>query len=545
MVDRYSSEIVAVIKVVEYDQPPTMMTHRVAVFGGMYADPDDSESEPVHYQGNIKSDVVFKKTIGNEFWKEKSGIDFGYLDLALEDQDDDLIDFGKEVMVATVEFYRVNLSSPAEEQLEILASARTTDIGFPDDFTLRLRLESILRGGFEAPINEKYYGYEYEHLTGKPYPIAWGDISDPWQTLPTIAVDGTTLLYHITDLEIDVFKGNVYDRGVVIVQPTGFTPTDYGFYLLHNPAGTITSGGVYLFDPHDPGEYMHGLFRFFRLAMTRADIWSYVNQDELNQLESDIGFGDLFPQYFTMRETKLETFMLDILGGVTGWYYVDELTEIHFGRMVDPDKESALPYAFTDTNVAGRIKVEDDKAPGLTKDLAYAYNPGAHDDLAGYPEDNIVHENTEYIVSSDGLFRYILWTGDQANFTADDVGITGDGFFGEEYLEPTTTVYWDTITTREPVTIHLPYTEGSPSAFELAQEEIDRWWRELYQKRRRFYTFTVKLNDVQFNDALPQLGEFCTLQSDRFKLLNEPKNLFMRRMEFNYSKNLLTIEGWG
>jgi hypothetical protein len=44
---------------------------------------------------------------------------------------------------------------------------------------------------------------------------------------------------------------------------------------------------------------------------------------------------------------------------------------------------------------------------------------------------------------------------------------------------------------------------------------------------------------------LPQLGEFCTLQSNRFRLIHEAKNLFIRRLKYNFAKNLLTVEGWG
>ena len=549
MVDRYSSEIIGVVKALEWDDIPSSSTLRVALFGGLYNDPDNPSSAPLHYQGCIKSDVLFKKKIGIEFWKEKSGIDFGYLDIALEDQDDDFIDFGRNVTVASVELYRVNLSSPSEEQLEILASARTSDIGFNDEFTLRLRLESILQDGFDAPINERYYGYEYPHLTAKPYPIAWGQITDPYQVLPTIEVDGTTLLYHVTDLDITSFESYVYDRGIALAQPVSFTPTDYGFFLNQNPDGRITCGRVLLDDPEDPGNYMHGLFRFFRLTMTRAGIWSYANQAELAQLETDIDFGDLFPQYFTFNTVSLEKFMGEVLGGVTGWYYVDELTEIHFGRMVDPDAQSAPLFNFTDSEVKGKIKVEDDKAPGLTGKAGYAYSPGAYTEgeIAGgvYGDDRVILTNKEYVTTADGYFYNVLWTADDASWTVDDVVHTADGFASEEYADPTTTLYWRKVETREPIPILLPYYDGSPNAFDLALQEVTRWWSELYYKRRRFYTFTVELNDSQFNSVLPQLGEFCTLQSDRFKLLTDPKNLFIRRMEFNYSKNQLTIEGWG
>lgn len=551
MPDRYASEILAVVTATEWDAVPSATTLRLALFGGMYVAPDNPTLDPVHYPGLIKSDIRFDKQIGIEFWREDSAIDFGYLDIALEDQADDLIDFGKHVTVASVELYRVNLSAPQAEQLELLAKARTSDIGFVNEFTLRLRLESFLQNGFNAPINERYYGYEYPQLTGKPYPIAWGLITDPYQVLPTIEVDPTVLLYHVTDLEIASFESFVYDRGVALSNQTpadNFDPTTYGFVLNQNPDGKITCGRILLTDPYDTSNYMHGLFRFVRLAMTRAGLWSYADQAELTQLETDIGFGDLYPQFFTFDVTSLEDFLKYIFQGVTAWYYVDEQTEVHFGRMTDPDDESAPPFAFTDSNVIGRIKVEDDKAPGLSSRLSYAYNPGAYgeDEIAGgvYGEDRVNFINEERVVSAEGYFTTLLWSADQADWTADSGTFTADGFAGQEFVEPWTRTYWDRVQVREPVFIPIGYSDET-SAFDLAQGEVDRWWSELYHVRRRFYTFDVKLNDEQFNAALPQLGQFCTLQSDRFKLLSTAKNLFIRRLKFNFSKNLLTVEGWG
>jgi hypothetical protein len=547
MADRYSSEIVAVVTALEWDSQPVSTVLRVALFGGMYYRPDDPSAPPTHYRGNIKSDILFKKQIGIEFWKDESAIDFGYLDLALEDQADELIDFGRQVMVARVEFFRVNLSNPAADQLEPLAIARTSDIGFDNEFTLRLRLESILQDGFDAAINERFYGYEYPQLTGKPYPIAWGLITDPYQVLPALEVDGTTLLYHITDLEIDSFETFVYDRGIPLSEPGEFNATTYGFTLNQNPDGRITAGRVLLNDPEETGQHLHGLFRFVRLGMTRAGIWNYAVQSEVTQLETDIGFGELFPQFFTDKTVSLEDFLKKILSGVTGWYYVDELTNVHFGRMTDPADASIL-YAFNDSNMVGRIKVEDDKAPGLTTRLSYAYSPGAYDEdeIAGgvYGYDRVDLVNEELVVSSDGYFRTLGWTADSGAFTADSGVITADGFLSEEFVEPTDQTYWSKVEVRVPIDLPIAYSE-SPSSFDLAEGEVTRWWSELYYKRRRFYTFNVKLNDEQFNLLLPQLGDFCSLQSDRFKLINEPIQLFIRRLEFNFSKNILTIEGWG
>jgi hypothetical protein len=130
------------------------------------------------------------------------------------------------------------------------------------------------------------------------------------------------------------------------------------------------------------------------------------------------------------------------------------------------------------------------------------------------------------------------------SWTADDIIHTADGFGGSfTYTVPS--YYWRAGTS-DPVILTIGFCDDSNcSSFALASAEIDRWWTTLYQKRRRFYTFDVTLNDPMFNDVLPQLGEFCSLQSDRFKLIDVPKNLFMRRLKMNFTKNLLTVEGWG
>ena len=552
MVERYSNEILVVVTATEWDDTPTSSVLRLALFGGMYEDILNPSGVRQHYRGLIKSDIVFDKRIGLAFWKEDSGIDFGYLDIAVEDQDDELIDFGRNVMTATVDFYRVNLNDPDENELEILAKAQSSDIGFSNEFTIRFRLESILQYGFDGPINEKYYGYEYPQLTGKPYPIAWGLITDPYQVLPTIEVDGTQLLYHVTDIEIESFESFIYDRGIALTDQTPndqFDPTTYGFVLNQNPDGKITCGRVLLLDPEDTGNHLHGLFRFVRLAMTRTGIWANANQYELQQLEDDIGFGDLYPQFFTMSVVSLESFLKEILAGVTGWYYVDEFAEIHFGRLTDPDVESSPTYAFTDTNTIGRIKVEDDKAPGLSGELSYAYNPGIYDpsELAGgiYGYERTEFTTKHRIVVAEGFSQLWLWTADDASWTADSITYTADGFAYQYIVNPVEFTYWTKSSTRTPIPLSIGYSDQSPTSFDLANGEVQRWWTELYYKRRRFYTFDVAINDEQFILVKPQLGDFCTLQSDRFKLLDVPKNLLIQRLKYNLSKNLLTVIGWG
>jgi hypothetical protein len=76
----------------------------------------------------------------------------------------------------------------------------------------------------------------------------------------------------------------------------------------------------------------------------------------------------------------------------------------------------------------------------------------------------------------------------------------------------------------------------------LPLQELNRWWEDLYPLRRRFYTFTFSMTEIE---SFPNLGGVITLQSDRFKLLETPKPLVIRRMKYNYSNATITIEGWG
>ncbi len=548
MPKRYSSEILVVITATESDNAPTLPLLRLALFGGMYQDTLNPSGLPIHYDGLIKSDIIFDKQIGLKFWEEDSGIDFGFIDIAVEDQDDDLIDYAKNVRVSSVELYRIDLDSPVADQLELLASAQCADTGFVKEHTIRFRLESILQEGFNAPINKLYFDETNPQLAGKPFQIAWGLIQDPMQLWPTILVDGTTLEYQVTDIEIDEYVGNVYDRGIALFESADFVGTTFGFTLNSNPDGRLTAGRILTIDPEDTSANMTGLFSFVRLAMTRAGLWEFANEIELDQLEYDIGMGELYPQYFTDRITPVNEFLDTIFSGVTGWYYVDELTKIHFGRLTDPDAESAPSFAFTDSNIVGKIKVNDDKAPGLSTRAAYAFSPGAYteDELAGgvTGDDRTNTTTGQRIVETIEILVPLLWTADDDSWTADDIVHTADGYAGEEIvLVPS--FYWRAGTS-PPIDIPIGFCDDSDcSSAALAQAEIDRWWSTLYHIRRRFYTFDVSLNDPIFNVVLPQLGEFCTVQSNRFKLIKIPKNLFMRRLKFNYSKSLLTVEGWG
>lgn len=546
MADRFSSEIVAVITATEWDTEPDETVLRIALYGGVYADTVNPTGPAVHYNGRIKSDVILRKRIGVSFWNEDSSIDFGYLDIAIEDQNAAFVQFARYVTIATVDIYRVNLSDATEDQLSLLSSSRCSDIGFVDEDTIRLRLESILQGGFNAPINSLYYDATYPELEGKPYPIAWANITDPNQIMPTIFVDPIYLTYHFTDLDIVSFDGDVYDRGIVLTDPTGYIPAAYGVELQNNPDGRITIGAVTLDDPEDPGNDFTGLYRFFRLAFTRAGLWSNVDTLELGSLVTAIGKGDIYPEFFTQEVVDLERFVGDVFRGVGAWHYVDELSEIHFGLLTDPDVESPT-LAFTDAHVIGDIKVEDDKAPGLSTRISHGQSPGKYgqDELAGgvsnadrlllahdiytaattepvipFYEKASAREPTHLLMSySEEVFVETSWRADTTAITADDTDATADGYA----------------------------PGGTPTtSIALAQNEVDRWWADLYPRRRRFYSFNISMEDPLFNDnGVPQLGEFFTLQSETFDLLETEKNLLLRGVTHNYSQNLITFEGWG
>lgn len=545
MASRYSSEILAVITALEWDFTPTVTTLRVALYGGMYDDTEDPSGLKQYYRGRIKSDVILDKKIGVVFWNEDSVIDFGFLDVAIEDQNADIIDFAKKVTIASVDIYRVNVNDATADQLSLATSSRSSDIGFMDEDTVRFRLESILQGGFDTPINELYYDSTYPQLEGKPYPIAWGHIGSPHQLLPTVMVDATTLEYHVTDLEISDFVGDVYDRGIVLLETTNFVPVDYGFELQQNPDGDITSGQLELVDPEDTTGELTGLYRFVRLAMTRGDLWSFAEESELTYLETFVNKGNIYPDFFATTVVKLESFMDEVFAGTGSWYYVDEFSSIHFGMLVDPDGYTAT-LAFTDAEVVGEIKVDDDKAPGLSTRISHAESPGAYeqDELAGdvSNSDRLLMTNTEYVnATTQPVIDFYAkaatrdpiklnmsyspstevntsWTADALIPTADSIDYTADGFGATAFL----------------------------TSAEIALVELDRWWAYLYNVRRRFYTFMVMLNDPLFSDdPLPALGDFVTLQSDLFDLLETPKNLLVRRLKFDFSNNQLTIEGWG
>lgn len=553
---RYSREILVVITAQEQKSSPTTSTLRVALYGGMYEDTESPSGPVVFYDGRIKSDIVLEKKIGVVFWGESSEIDFGYIDIAVEDQDATIIDFADKVTVAGVEIYRVNIGQPSEPSLELLASASSFDIGFVDEDTIRFRLESALQGGFDAPINEYFYDNTYPHLEGKPHPIAWGPGAKTGQLLPTVFVDDVNLLYHVTDLDIVAEPGanaHPYDQGIALPTPGSggeFELLENGFELKQNPNGKIawgnTIGNDWLMDPEDTGNPLLGLFRIVRLAMVRAGIWDYAVESELEAL--DQSYPEEYPFFHTLDVMSLQDMIDYVFNGFGGWYYVDELDNIRFGRLTDPDAQSPT-LNFTDANMIGDIKVEDDLAPCLSTRISYADNPGAYepDELAGgvSNEDRLLMTTKEYVVETTE---------------------TVPAFYAGQ-------------ATQKP--IHFPMPLGVTGAYtsrSTSLDELNRWWADLYPNRRRFYTFTLHINDPLFDDVafeqwtadsiditadsidytadgssgeglgnnpLPKLGDFCSIQSDRFRLVASAKNLFIRRIRANYTTNLITIEGWG
>ena len=307
----YTSEILVRISITDSDSGGPF-TRRAALYGGMYpASPGSSFI--VHWEGRVKSDVSFSKRIGVDLWKEESAVDFGYLDIAVNDQSAEWVALGQSALVGGVTFYRVDEAGA----LSILAEARTSDIGWADEDTIRLRLESPLAGGFDAPINDKYFDSTYPHLEGKPYPIVRGISTDPQQVLPALEVDGTTLEYDLADEDI-LSLTTVYDRGVSV----SFTATTYGFTLSANPDGRITAGSVAMLDPVVVG-LLVGLFKIVRLAATTTGIWGNVDEAELTQLMSDTELnGNYHPFFATDKVLSFSDFLKIVLKNEIGRAHV-------------------------------------------------------------------------------------------------------------------------------------------------------------------------------------------------------------------------------
>lgn len=683
---KFSSEILVQFVAEEYDSTPSELTLRAALFGGMYPDAQNPSGADVHYKGRIKSDVILDKRIGCQFWGEDSSLDLGYIDIAIEDQDEDIVDFASKVTIALVDIYQVNSFT---NELSLITAARCSDIGFVNENTVRFRLESTLQGAFDAPINEKYFDDDLPLVGGKPWPIAWMNVppgAGPEQLIPATLYDPTTLNYAINDTTLFVVDG-VYDKGVKLLTPSQYTVTTNGIELKQNPEGRITVSGLRVRAPYSSFSVFSSINNYTRAGMDRVGIFANAEFAEITALHTELNMGVNFPQFFTQKVTSLKQFLDSIYSATGIWYYTDELSRVHFGRVRSPDNEMPV-FSFDDSNIVGDIRVEDDKAPGLSASISHGESPGAYteDELAGSvssadrfaminksietrttkpiipfyaksetrdplplalsylehgqasgrtsvnkagpyatfetkpffsdiarvtssydtsagifnptalkmvsnnPTEGVVHLDTSYpltltanqkwVVSmyvridpassprSTLNFRMFLETVagvrtsgfvtvtpdnqyHRISFVADFTAISGTQFRvrldNRAYDTADATMYVDglQIELDDGSGQPTPFSDPVPSSTDLARTEVNRWFEELYPKRRRFYSFDVPMNDPQFNAGPPQLGAIMGLQSDTFKALDAPKNLLLRRIRNNYSRNTITLEGWG
>src|SRR5690554_6682692 len=142
----FTFEIVVTVSALQQDAAPTVSSLLFATYGGWYG--GNLFGGPFYFDPRIKSDFVLTKEIGVKFWNQRSGIDFGFIDIAVEDQDADIIDFVSKVTFAGVGIYRVEQNG----DLTLVAQPVSEDIGFQDENTIRFRLESIVDRAFDLPI---------------------------------------------------------------------------------------------------------------------------------------------------------------------------------------------------------------------------------------------------------------------------------------------------------------------------------------------------------------------------------------------------------
>ena len=487
----------------------------------------------------LKSNVTFEKSIGVSYWNEQSSIDFGNIDISIEDDGADEI--AGEV-VRWVEWAKQNLNpqvllsvEQADGTLLHIATADSEDVYFPDDRTIRVKLVAKHQRKLEQYINDYFDDTVDDEVQGLPVPIYLGGgdvtINDPYDPatqvtrmhVPTILVDEVALRYVVTTGAILAQSPNTYfvmDRGVTLLEggTPGFTLTADGFELTDNPDGTITfawvadqGGGVD--DPHDTGNVLQGPFRLARWAVARAGI------DIAEHFPAEIDFPDLLPTGFFDydvpiiyygSEVTARTMLNDIVDGLSAWWYVDELGDFQFGKLVNPSDETPT-FAYTDVEMIGAISARVDRATGLSNTMQHAWNPGAYDpsNVAGS-----VPIGRRRALTTE-------WRQVQTTATIPDVYSVNRG--------------------NEPMKLR---NDRKPVADpNIVLPELNRIWEEYYSGIRRFYRWTVPLRG---GVSLPNLGDVGTIQSQRAELLEYgPLPVLVRRMKYDLGAGLVDIEGWG
>lgn len=329
------TEILFRIEALVPDSPAFVL--RCSTHGGRHLDP--VSGSVFHWRGRVESDALFTTEVGLDLWGFSGGTDFGFLDLAFVDQPDDLLYLATQVDKAEVRIYRaIPGSAPS-----LIGIALCRDFGFEDEARIRLRLEAARADRYDRPLQSLFYeDSDGPELEGQPYPIAWGAFGGSSDPVGAVFEDPVNLRYRVSDTALDVSFGvafGVLDRGVALASGSQFDISGGGFTLNQSPDGRISlvSAGFIPGSAVDPVVFgpLTGFFRVARLAFTRADLWSFVNETDVQAI-SDAFPVAAFPLFQSFEVVRLAEFLNQALRSVAGWWYQDPQGTIRLGRLTDP-----------------------------------------------------------------------------------------------------------------------------------------------------------------------------------------------------------------
>lgn len=524
-----------VVTFLDPDATPEPMGSVYSVSTHGYVDPDSPNRQA---PARLASNVTVEKSIGVVYWNEGSGVDFGNIDINVQDGGKDEIGG---TMVDWVEWAKENLNPQVVIAVELtdgtllhVATAEGQDVWFPNDRTIRISLEAKYARILDQYVNDyvpEDSTYDVE-IQGLPIPLWLGAAApsppgydpatfDPRTHMKTLLVDPTIPRYMVSFLG-DLSTGSpadyfVLDRGVVLREgeSPGFTLWENGFDLTDNPDGEITfiaiseEGGA-MEDPYETGADLLGPWRICRWATAKAGV-------DLADFPSESDFPDLYPANFDETtipflaytgEVTARQVLDDCVLNLNGYWYVDEFGVFQFGKFEAPENLT-VDYAYDDSDLLGDISAVPDRAPGLSTRMAYCFSPGAIDinNLAG----SITSLGRKNRLS-------MVWQ--------------------ELTTEATIPTVYETARGHPPMKL---YNGGNFT--QRTRDEINSRWINLYSGIRRFYTFTIPLRGEQ---GIPELGDVVTIQSDRTTLFQfGPLPLLVRRVRFNLGQGTVEIEGWG
>jgi len=513
-----------IISFMDVDDEPVPMSTEFNVSTHGYVSPDS----PFRYApARLKPSISIEKSIGCVFWNESGGVEFGNIDISIVGRGTDLVSTG--TMVDWVEWAKDNPTPQAvfsfelsDRTLEHFATADAIGILFPDSQTIRVRLNTKHGQKLDQYINTYYSGVNDE-IDGNPIPLLLGSPSLV-QVLPTVLRDETVQRYDVADLPLvtglSPSQYRAFDQGVVLFEDAspGFTVVDNGFELTANPNGKVcfgiaglSTGGIE--DPLETGAMLEGTWRVLRYVLFRAgiDVDTYFPAEIDWPLPQPGGTDAYYPFVHSMTPITARQILDKVTAPLGAWWYVDEMGMFTFGLIVAPEDQDFVAR-YTDQHTQGEISAQIDLAPGLSNRIAWGYRPGWYQqgELAG---------------SVTGDFRTTLsvpWTYWETTETIPGLYAGALGVEAIEFLNAATGL--------------------TPLDLSYIQDEVDRWWADLYYTTRRFYTFTIPIYGTQ---ALPNLGDSVLLQSDLFRLLTAQVAMLVRRIKMDIGGGLLTIEAWG